>query len=129
MPHRAQHHGELLPRLSAKVLADVFRHLLAKPCDASPGVRRRVTVEPQVSEPVEPQLSLRPFPAAIIITKCRDPHAVKIDFSNDLCGSEQEPDLHIGSTPLNSKAAGGFKLGIVAIQGAADIRTDHIYSV
>src|SRR3546814_7510756 len=53
MPHRAQHHGELLPRLSAKVLADVFRHLLAKPCDASPGVRRRVTVEPQVSEPVE----------------------------------------------------------------------------
>src|SRR3546814_8271496 len=71
MPHRAQHHGELLPRLSAKVLADVFRHLLAKPCDASPGVRRRVTVEPQVSEPVEPQLSLRPFPAALIITKCR----------------------------------------------------------
>src|SRR3546814_5841275 len=44
MSHRAQHHGELLPRLSAKVLADVFRHLLAKPCDASPGVRRRVTV-------------------------------------------------------------------------------------
>src|SRR3546814_5256065 len=96
MPQRAQHHGELLPRLGAKVLADVFRHLLAKPCDASPGVRRRVTVEPQVSEPVEPQLSLRPFPAALIITKCRDPHAVKIDFSHDLCGSEQEHALHLG---------------------------------
>src|SRR3546814_5416617 len=95
MPHRAQHHGELLPRLSAKVLADVFRHLLAKPCDASPGVRRRVTVEPQVSEPVEPQLSLRPFPAALIITKCRDPHAVKIDFRSEEHTSELQSLMRI----------------------------------
>src|SRR3546814_369071 len=98
-------------------------------CSSDLGVRRRVTVEPQVSEPVEPQLSLRPFPAALIITKCRDPHAVKIDFSHDLCGSEQEHALHLGSTARESKAAGVFKRGIVAIQVAADSRTDQIYSV
>src|SRR3546814_5712264 len=105
MPDGARPHGELLPRLRAKGRADVFRHLLAKSCDASPGVRRRVTVEPQVSEPVEPQLSLRPFTAALIITKCRDPHAAKIDFSQDLCGSEQEHALHLGSTARERKAA------------------------
>src|SRR3546814_19108431 len=86
MPHRAQHHGELLPRLSAKVLAAVFRHLLAKPCDASPGVRRRVTVEPQVSEPVEPQLSLRPFPAALIIARKSVVEGTILSVSVDLGG-------------------------------------------
>src|SRR3546814_19978028 len=106
MPHRAQHHGELLPRLSAKVLADVFRHLLPKPCDASPGVRRRVTVEPQVSEPVEPQLSLRPFPAALPITKSRDPPAVKIVFFHDLCGSDLQHPPPLGPPPPRISAPG-----------------------
>src|SRR3546814_14766548 len=84
---------------------------------------------PQVSEPVEPQLSLRPFPAALIITKCRDPHAVKIDFSHDLCVSEQEHALHLGSTARESTAAGVSNRGIVATQVAADSRPDTIYIV
>src|SRR3546814_17348415 len=122
MPPLAQHHGARLPRLMPKFLADVFRHLLAKPCDASPGVRRRVNVEPQVSEPVEPQLSLRPFPAALIITKCRDPHAVQIDFSHDLCASEKEHELKLGSPTRERKAAGGLKRCITATHGAAASR-------
>src|SRR3546814_17672587 len=107
------------------LVAILFFLMIRRP----PRSTRTDTLFPYTTLFRSPQLSLRPFPAALIITKCRDPHAVKIDFSHDLCGSEQEHALHLGSTARESKAAGVFKRGIVAIQVAADSRTDQIYSV
>src|SRR3546814_20157211 len=81
MPHRAQPHGELLHRLSAKILADVYRYLLAKPHDARPGVRWRLTGARLVSEHVDPQLSLRSSTTAHITTKCINTLSATLNFS------------------------------------------------